>query len=697
MHVSNSLPFLSKITTETLETGGRLKDYLSEWEKLTSDQYILSIVAGYKIEFGPDGPPCQIRTPYPYKLNDSEKQAVDAEIARLFINGVIEPTHERDGFVSNIFTRPKKDGNYRMILDLSKLNEHIEYLHFKMDSFETAVTLISQGCFMASIDLRDAYYSVSIASVDRKYLQFFWNGVGWQFKALPNGLASGPRIFTKLLKPPLAVLRSMGVTIVTYIDDSLIIAKTKQEGLEAVENVATLLSKLGFVIHPEKSIFTPQQEIQFLGFIIDSKSMQVRLTKDRKADIKSACSEILEGCHHSIRLVASAVGKLVAAFPGVELGPLHYRQIEKEKTLALKSNYGHFDRPMKLSILAKIELQWWLKNVETAVRHINKGPYYVTITSDASGRGWGATNGITDIGGRWNAQESLRARKNEINYLEMLAAFLGLQAFCSDVRKAHILCRIDNTTAVAYINNMGGSKSAACNEMAKTIWTWCVERDIWLTAAHVPGVLNKVADRQSRVFNDKLEWMLNREVFLRVINLFGEPNIDLFASRLNAQLDKYVSWKPDPGAVACDAFTLDWHSYFFYAFPPFSLISKCLRKVEHDKARGIMIVPKWPTQPWFGRLLNLLVEEPLILPRVKNLVTQPSSGDPHELNKSLVLMSCRLSGRPTDSSTFQRRLPKSSCPPGGIPPNFNTKHTSNSGWNFVVHGRLIRSKLMWAK
>ena len=89
------------------------------------------------------------------------------------------------------------------------------------------------------------------------------------------------------------------------------------------------------------------------------------------------------------------------------------------------------------------------------------------------------------------------------------------------------------------------------------MWFWCVDRNIWLTAAHLPGSQNTQADRASRIFNDQTEWKLNPTVFQRIIDRLVMPEVDLFASRLNCQIDKYVAWQPDPGALAVDAFSID--------------------------------------------------------------------------------------------------------------------------------------------
>ena len=92
------------------------------------------------------------------------------------------------------------------ILNLKKFNESVTYHHFKMDSLCTITKLIAQNCFMSSIDMKDAYYSIPIRYSDRKFLRFQWDKVLYQFTCLPNGLSCAPRKFTKILKPLLANL-----------------------------------------------------------------------------------------------------------------------------------------------------------------------------------------------------------------------------------------------------------------------------------------------------------------------------------------------------------------------------------------------------------------------------------------------------------------------------------------------------------
>ena len=101
------------------------------------------------------------------------------------------------------------------------------YIHFKMDTAEKVLRLIKKDCFMTKIDLKDAYYSVKIKEEHQKLLKFIFKGVLYHFTCLPNGLCSGPRKFTKVLKPPLAFLRSQEhIPVSAYIDDLITLEDT---------------------------------------------------------------------------------------------------------------------------------------------------------------------------------------------------------------------------------------------------------------------------------------------------------------------------------------------------------------------------------------------------------------------------------------------------------------------------------------
>lgn len=177
--------------------------------------------------------------------------------------------------------------------------------------------------------------------------------------------------------------------------------------------------------------------------------------------------------------------------------------------------------------------------------------------------------------------------------------FFGLKCFAAECRNCEILLRIDNSTAVSYINRMGGIQLKQFNKLTSEIWKWSENRKLWLFASYIPSKENSEADKLSRITNIDTEWELSQNVYRSVARKFGCPSIDLFASRLNSKCKLYVSWHTDPEAYAIDAFTLSWENLRFYAFPPFALILRVLQKIRVDKATGIVVAPYWPTQPWY--------------------------------------------------------------------------------------------------
>ena len=232
---------------------------------------------------------------------------------------------------------------------------------------------------------------------------------------------------------------------------------------------------------------------------------------------------------------------------------------------------------------------------------------------------------------------------------------------------------------MSYVHEMGATHSSVCNKIACQIWEWAIQHNIRLSIAHVPGVSNIDADRESRQFHKETEWQLKPAVFQHVVTHFGYPvEIDFMASRTNCQIARFMSWRPDPNAVAVDAFTVDWSSLNFWCFPPFSIILQVLHKIQLDKATGLLMVPRWPTQPWYPVLTKHLVDHPRVLPRRLKLLQLPEKPQEcHPLQGKLQLMVCKLSGNHSRIKDYQERLPTLSSLPGNqLPPDSSTTVTS---------------------
>ena len=179
-----------------------------------------------------------------------------------------------------------------------------------------------------------------------------------------------------------------------------------------------------------------------------------------------------------------------------------------------------------------------------------------------------------------------------INALELKAILFGLRSLRDHICDSHTKILSGNTTSVHCINNIGSCRSGDCDKIAKSIWDWDIQRRLWLSSAHIPGRLNREADEESRKAELRIEWKLNITIFYNMLEYFQYyPEIDLFASRLNAQLLRFFLNRPDPFAEVTNAFSVLWEDKTFYFFPPFAWIGKILQKSSADKATGLLVAP----------------------------------------------------------------------------------------------------------
>ena len=307
---------------------GRISNYLCEWRKITSDPQILSYTTGVEIERKELPQEKESVIQRKTRFTEREKSLIEKEISTLLVKKVLEIAKPCVGeVISPILLTPKPDGSYRLILNLKKFNKQVVYRHFKMDTLNTMVDLMSKDCYMASLDLKGAYYSVPISKKDRKFLRFRFNGKMLQYTSFANGLGCCPRLFTKILKVPLSTLHKAGHIATAYIDDLYTQADTFENCIRNVIETICLFTKLGFVIHPKKSSFIPSKQLKMLGFILNSETMTVSPTDEKIISVTHLCSQVIQQRRLPIRQVAQVVGKMISCFPGTLYGPLYYCNI----------------------------------------------------------------------------------------------------------------------------------------------------------------------------------------------------------------------------------------------------------------------------------------------------------------------------------------------------------------------------------
>ena len=309
-------------------------------------------------------------------------------------------------------------------------------------------------------------------------------------------------------------------------------------------------------------------------------------------------------------------------------------------------------------------LLWW-----TQPSNVRRGKIFAplppasTLTTDASKAGWGAHWRDIQLSGTWSP-----LAKKHINLLELWAIHLALRRLRHHLKGTTVLVKCDNMSVVMYINKRGGVRSRSLCLQTILLLKWCQRYQITLQAAHLPGAENKLADAlsrkassiqdKSRIRGSSVEWHLNPIVCRTLFNRLQRPLIDQFASSRNKQLPTFCSWGADPMAFAQNAMAINWNMTMAYAFPPIALIPRMLEKIANSKSCDmILIAPRWPRQPWFPRLLSLLVGEVIVLPIRKDLIlTEDGAHLPRQTLQALNLTAWQISSSHTRRQAFQAKL-----------------------------------------
>ena len=637
----------------SLLLGGRLSHFLPFWQGITTDKWVLSVVQfGYQIDLL--SPPPSMSPRYT-RLRDGEDVLL-AEVTEMLAKGAVEviPPEQQiaTGFYSTYFLVPKKDGGIRPILNLKPFNAgYVAKQSFKMETLQSILPTLPQGCWMASLDLKDAYFHVPIHPSHWKLLRFAIDGTCYQFRVLPFGLSLAPLVFTRVLSVVVAHLRLQGVLLHAYLDDLLILASDPVQLRHSLMLVMRTLCLAGYTLNLKKSDLAPTQDLVYIGGRLRTDLGRVfcQWTGEWRC---WQWSRLLRGwaSYHPARSWMRLLGLMAATIISVRLARLRMRPIQAYFMGQWRS------RALDQRILVPLSLmecfRWWMcaDNLAEGMP-FRSPPPSLTITTDASKEGWGGHMNFQGqnllFSGLWGSKERLSAH---INLLELRAVFLMLRKVTGQVRGQVVLAECDNTTAVAYLNKQGGTRSQTLCQEAMAIHEWLISHQVHLSAVHRPGVNNHLADFLSRNRPNPTEWALADSVCARLWERWGRPQVDVFASHLNHKLPSWFSRSPHQSALGIDALQQSWADLEIYAFPPFNLIQRTLVKIRDEGVRkAIVVLPHWPKRLWFNLVTQLAVSPPFPLPLREDLLSQflPDKGvlfhpDLHTLHLTAWL----LSGRP---------------------------------------------------
>ncbi len=369
-----------------------------------------------------------------------ERPVLREEIAVLLAKDAIEPVppaEMRQGFYSPYFIVPKKGGGLRPILDLRVLNRALHKLPFKMLTHRRMIKCIQPQDWFAAIDLKDAYFHVSILPRHRPFLRFAFEGRAWQYRVLPFGLSLSPRVFTKVVEGALTPLREVGVRILNYLDDWLILAQSREQLGDHRDLVLRHLSQLGLRVNWEKSKLSPVQRIYFLGVELDSVSMTARLTEERAQAVLNCLSSFRGRNVVPLKQFQRLLGHMASAAAVTPLGLLHMRPLQHWlHSRVPRWAWRRGTLRVGISQQCRRSLSPWtdLAFLRAGVP-LEQVSRHTVVTTDASSTGWGATCNGQAASGLWTGPRLLW----HINCLELWAVHWALRQFRPLLLGKHVL------------------------------------------------------------------------------------------------------------------------------------------------------------------------------------------------------------------------------------------------------------------
>ena len=411
-----------------------------------------------------------------------------------------------------------------------------------------------------------------------------------------------------------AHFRTRGIQIHPYIDDWLVVANSSSDLRRHLQYVQNTLHHLGLRINAEKSQLTPTRSIKFIGAVLDAAAGRVSLPKDRARAIRHLTQRALSQKTVTARTVQQLLGLMASTTATTPFARLKMRGLQVWFNTSFNPLWPARRVILRIPDGVLRSLAWW-----THRNNLLKGiPFRLpmpsmTLTTDASLQGWGAHLLDLRTQGRWSDKE----QRAHINYLELLAVHKALRSFERQLQGHHVQVTSDNTTVVFYINKQGGTRSRKLANLTLHIWEWCIRREITLTAIHIAGTSNTLADQLSRTMSTAHEWELHPDALKLIFRQWGTPTLDLFATTENTVCPLFCSRAGKGRNSLGDAFTHQWSGRLLYLFPPFPHITRVLAKIQQDNTNCILIAPWWPRQDWFSTLQNRSKGEWIRLPHTR--------------------------------------------------------------------------------
>ena len=419
---------------------------------------------------------------------------------------------------------PKKDGGYRIITDCkwplgSSINNFMDdtVATFSYKSVDDVIELLFPGAYMATVDISSAYRSISVHPDQWDYQGLYWNlngsPVHLKDTRICFGLRNAPFLFTRVSNFIVRCMARRGYhLVVNYVDDFIVLGDSFESCQQAQLELISLLGSLGFQVSWKKCS-SPSTITRYLGIDIDSVSMQLSLPEDKLVKLRAELFFFKNKICATKRQLQRLCGILSHCSKVIKGARTFSRRI-----VDLLKGLGDGNPRICLHAEFQKDMQWWrdfatIFNGVACCISYNYGQGPVLFT-DASQTGYGI-----HIAGDWQAGFfnsevtpefvydtvydhqhwfNIDTSSNNINELELIPVYLAMLRMSSKVHDCHVVCYTDNTQVLSNINK-GISTNKYAMSILRQVFLICVTRNIHLTARHIAGEDNVIADYLSRL------------------------------------------------------------------------------------------------------------------------------------------------------------------------------------------------------
>ena len=388
-----------------------------------------------------------------------------------------------------------------------------------------------------------------------------------------------------------------------------------------MQTTISLFDHLGVLINYKKSHLDPTQEIENLGFVLNSVVMTTTDPSNKIKNIHTQLKKFRLGTDTTARQLSSLLGKINnlsddCFHTGPHDGSGHGEGFPTTPRMGPRRSIvtGNVDRHH-------------LVDRQPLFDERSESPPFDTRLVAGDGRK-GLRLGSLDRDPHQIVRWTIYGDRNDVGY--QLNSHLDL------LRNQRLDLGIDNTTTVWYIQKYGGTRNHL-SRLVTHIFEICRRTGTTLMGLYIPDVENHITDSESRKVLSNTDLQLDPRYFCTVDEIWGGHSVDLFSSRTNRQVSRYTRWKTSPGTVWTDSLCQDWNRENPWVNPPFVLLSHVTQKIRESPVSP-HCRPLWKSQPWFVSLLRLSVDLPRVLPTHRSLfitrLTRPRPRQHHRGRQS---------------------------------------------------------------